>query len=92
MSKYILLECNRERAIDKSFNSSLTDPYKNKWSNQVSNSGIVINAGDVLSIDETIINTKGADGEVMEFRGEPNENNIKGRISIFFLFNNSFND
>ena len=76
MSKYVLLECNRERAIDKSHDRSLKDDYKNKWSNQVSNSGIVINAGDVLSIEETIINTKGADSDVMEFRGEPNENNI----------------
>lgn len=76
MSKYILMECNRDRAIDKSFDSNLTDQYRNKWSNQVSNSGIVINAGDVLSIEETIINTKGADSDVMEFRGEPNENNI----------------
>jgi hypothetical protein len=76
MSKYILLECNRERAIDKAFDSSITDQFKNKWSNQVSNSGIVINAGDILTIDETIINTKGADTDVMEFRGEPNENNI----------------
>ena len=76
MSKYILLECNRERAIDKSFNSSITDPFKNRWTNQISNSGILVKAGDVLTIDETIINSKGADSDVMEFRGEPNENLI----------------
>tara|TARA_R110002072_G_scaffold6279_10_gene37347 strand:+ start:2041 stop:5559 length:3519 start_codon:yes stop_codon:yes gene_type:complete len=92
MSKYILLECNRERAIDKSFNSSITDTFKNKWTNQVSNSGILVKAGDVLTIDETIINSKGADSEVMEFRGEPNENNIidnKAQVEFSYYINHN---
>lgn len=92
MSKYILLECNRERAIDKSFNSSITDTFKNKWTNQVSNSGILVKAGDVLTIDETIINSKGADSDVMEFRGEPNENNIidnKAQVEFSYYINHN---
>jgi hypothetical protein len=74
MSKYILLECNRDRAIDKSFDSGKADIYKNKWTNQVSNSGIVVNAGDVLNIEETIVNSIGANIDVMEFTGKENEN------------------
>ena len=92
MSKYIILECNRERAIDKSFNSTITDPFKNKWTNQVSNSGILVQAGDVLTIDETIINSKGADSDVMEFRGEPNENDIldnKAEVSFSYYINHN---
>ncbi len=76
MSKFILLECNRDRAIDTTFDSGKKDIFKNKWTNQVSNSGIVVNAGDVLNIDETIVNSIGANIDVMEFTGKNNENNI----------------
>ena len=73
MSKFVILECNRDRAIDVNSQTELTDPYKNKWTNQVSNSGIVVNSGDVLTIEQSIVNVKGASTEVMEFRGTNNK-------------------
>ena len=76
MSKFIILECNRERAIDINKKNESSDIYKNRWTNQVSNSGIVVNSGDILNIEQSIINVKGASDEVMEFSGEENENNI----------------
>tara|TARA_R110000851_G_scaffold191416_1_gene342025 strand:+ start:1741 stop:5445 length:3705 start_codon:yes stop_codon:yes gene_type:complete len=76
MSKFVILECNRDRAIDVNSQTELTDPYKNKWTNQVSNSGIIVNSGDVLTIEQSIVNVKGASTEVMEFRGTNNKNGI----------------
>lgn len=92
MSKYILLECNRDRAIDKSFDSGKNDTFKNKWTNQVSNSGIVVNAGDVLNIEETIVNSIGANVDVMEFTGKNNENKIvdnKLNLEVSYYINNT---
>lgn len=92
MSKYILLECNRDRAIDKSFDSGKNDTFKNKWTNQVSNSGIVVNAGDVLNIEETIVNSVGANVDVMEFTGKNNENKIvdnKLNLEVSYYINNT---
>ncbi len=76
MSKFIILECNRDRSIDINPQNELTDEFKNRWTNQVSNSGIVVNRGDVLTIEQTIVNVKGASTEVMEFRGKNNNNGI----------------
>ncbi len=80
MSKFILLECNRDRAVDINQQDELTDQFKNKWTNQVSNSGIIVNSGDILTIDQSIINVKGASTEVMEFQGKNNKNGITDNI------------
>ncbi len=83
MSKFILLECNRDRAININQQTELKDEFKNTWTNQVSNSGIIVNSGDVLTIDQSIVNVKGASTEVMEFTGNNNLNNVvDNRIGI----------
>ena len=46
-AKYIMLECNRLRSLEIQQREQ-NDIYKNKWSNVVSSSGIVINKGDVI--------------------------------------------
>ena len=74
MEKYILLECNRLRG-KQTFNNidDESDKYKNNWTNIVSTTGIVVNAGDTISLEQVILNSKGASDNVIEFLGEPNE-------------------
>lgn len=74
MEKYILLECNRLRG-KQTFNNleDETDKYKNNWTNIVSTSGIVVNAGDTINLEQVILNSKGASDDVIEFLGEENE-------------------
>ena len=75
MAKYILLECNRLRGNNTYKNlSEAEDNFKNKWINLVSPSGIVINTGDTLSVEEIIVNSRGASDSVMEINGTENEN------------------
>lgn len=72
-NKYVLLECNRLRS--KELESSIKqddDPYQNRWTNTISSSGIRINTGDVINVQQSIINTQGASDEVIEFTGDPN--------------------
>ena len=92
MSKYLLLECNRIRATNNQLKNDIDDKYKNTWTNQISSSGIVINRGDVISVEETIINSRGASDDVMEFRGTKNEVGFidnKVRLSYSFYINYS---
>lgn len=92
MSKYLLLECNRIRAKNNDLINDYKDEYKNNWINQVSSSGIVINAGDTISVEETIVNSRGASDEVIEFRGTKNEVGFldnKVRLSYSFYVNYS---
>ena len=75
MAKYILLECNRLRGNNTYKNlSEEEDDFKNKWTNLVSPSGIVINVGDTLSVEEIIVNSRGASDSVMEINATENEN------------------
>ncbi len=92
MSKYLLLECNRVRSKNNDLLDDFKDEFKNTWVNQVSSSGIVINAGDTISVEETIVNSRGASDEVMEFRGTKNEVGFldnKVRLNYSFYINNS---
>ena len=70
-SRYVMLEANRLRSIDISQREE-NDIYKNKWTNLVSSSGIPINVGDTINIQQVIVNTKGASDEVIEFTGDEN--------------------
>ncbi len=92
MSKYLLLECNRIRATNNQLKNDKDDKFKNTWTNQISSSGIVINRGDNISVEETIINSRGASDDVMEFRGTKNEVGFidnKVRLSYSFYINYS---
>lgn len=74
--RYVLLEANRLRSIDID-QRERTDVFKNKWTNLVSSSGIKINAGDVVSVQQVIVNTKGASDSVIEFTGDTNDEGFK---------------
>ncbi len=93
MSKFLILECNRLRG-NKKFSqiNDEDDKFKNKWTNVVSSSGIVINKGDSIALDQIIVNSRGASDEVMEFGGEKNENNLednKTRLEYSFYINHN---
>ena len=90
-AKYIMLECNRLRSLEIQQREQ-NDIYKNKWSNVVSSSGIVINKGDVINCDQVIVNTKGATDEVLEFTGGVNTEGYvdnKTKLNYSFYVNNS---
>ena len=91
MAKYILLECNRLRGNNTYKNlSEAEDNFKNKWINLVSPSGIVINTGDTLSVEEIIVNSRGASDSVMEINGTENENGFldnQALIGMSFYIN-----
>ena len=70
--KYIMLEANRLRSIDINQREH-ADKYKNKWTNLVSSTGIQINTGDTVNVQQVIVNTKGASDQVIEFTGDPND-------------------
>ena len=81
MAKYLLLECNRLRGNNTFKNlSEEEDIFKNKWTNNISPSGIVVNVGDTLSIEEIIVNSRGASDSVMEINGTANENGFLDNI------------
>ena len=88
MAKYILLECNRLRG--KSTYNNLNedqDKFKSNWTNVISTQGIVVNAGDTLSLEQIIINSKGASDEVIEFSGDENESGfIDNKIRLEYSF------
>ena len=91
MAKYILLECNRLRGNNTYKNlSESEDNFKNKWINLVSPSGIVVNVGDTLSVEEIIVNSRGASDEVMEINATENENGFldnQALIGMSFYIN-----
>ncbi len=92
MSKFLLLECNRLRSKGGNLLDNTKDEFKNNWINNISSSGIVINAGDQISLEETIVNSRGASDEVIEFRGAENENGFldnKVELTYSFYINNS---
>jgi hypothetical protein len=69
-----MLECNRLRSkeVETTINQP-EDVYQNRWTNTVSSSGIRINTGDVINVQQSIINTQGASDEVIEFTGDANQ-------------------
>lgn len=71
-SRYVMLEANRLRSIDINQREE-NDIYKNKWTNLVSSSGIPVNVGDTVNVQQIIVNTKGASDEVIEFTADQNE-------------------
>jgi hypothetical protein len=90
MAKYILLECNRLRGTN--ILNEVEDEYKNKWTNLVSSTGIIINKGDNLEIDQVIVNSRGATEDVMEFQGTKNEKGFldnKARLEYSFYINHN---
>ena len=91
-SKYVMLECNRLRSLEVQQKGEHGDIHKNKWSNLVSQSGILINKGDTISVQQVIVNTKGATDQVLEFTGDTNNNGFvdnKTRLNYSFYVNNT---
>ena len=95
MTEYIqnvIVECNRNRSkANMNPIPENQDPYKNKWTNNVSTTGIPVEIGDVISLEAGAINSKGANEEVIEFIGE-NENGIldnKAELELGFYVNHS---
>ena len=70
--RYVMLEANRLRSIDINQREH-ADKYKNKWTNLVSSTGIKVNMGDTINVQQVIVNTKGASDQVIEFTGDPND-------------------
>tara|TARA_R110000772_G_scaffold111119_4_gene214884 strand:+ start:3077 stop:6655 length:3579 start_codon:yes stop_codon:yes gene_type:complete len=95
MSKYILLECNRLNG-KQSYNNidENADTYKNKWVNNISNYGLVIEPGDQIVCENVAINTIGASDDTIEILGDKNNNgfldNIIG-INYAFYINDTGN-
>ena len=88
MSKYILLECNRLNG-KKSFNNidESQDTYKNKWINNVSNYGLIVEPGDQIVCESVAINTIGASDDTVEILGEKNQNGfLDNKIGINYSF------
>ncbi len=47
MEEYVLLECNRLTAgVDET-----TDDHKNKWTNTVNSTGLVVSKGDMITME-----------------------------------------
>lgn len=88
MDEYVLLECNRLTAgIDES-----TDDFKNKWTNNVNSTGLVVSKGDMITMEAAAINTIGSTEDTMEFLGQDNENGYvdnKVTLDFAFYFNNA---
>ena len=82
-TSYTLLECNRLRA---GINED-GDTYKNKWTNNVNSSGILVKKGDVINLESTAINTIGSTSQTIEFSGSTNENGfIDNKIGLRFSY------
>jgi len=93
MAKYLLLECNRLRgkATYNNLNED-QDKFKSNWTNVISTEGIIVNAGDTISLEQIIINSKGASDEVIEFSGDENESGFvdnKLRLEYSFYINHA---
>jgi len=93
MAKYLLLECNRLRgkATYNNLNED-QDKFKSNWTNVISTEGLIINAGDTISLEQIIINSKGASDEVIEFSGDENESGFvdnKLRLEYSFYINHA---
>ncbi len=93
MTEYIqnvIVECNRTRSkVNVNPIPESEDAFKNKWTNNVSTTGIAVDTGDVISIEAGAINSKGANEAVIEFIGE-NENGIldnKMELELGFYVN-----
>ena len=96
MSEYVILECGRKvarktyRQVDED-----NDVYKNKWTNNVSSTGIEINRGDVINLEQSAINTSGTVQDSIEIIGSDTENNIKdNKFSMdvdLYITNSGFN-
>ena len=93
MTEYIqniIVECNRTRSkVNVSSIPEKEDQYKNKWTNNVSTTGISVDTGDVISLEAGAINSKGANEAVIEFIGE-NEQGIldnKAELELGFYVN-----
>ncbi len=88
----IIVECNRTRSKqDYAAIAENEDVHKNKWTNNVSTTGIPVDIGDVISLEAGAINSKGANEEVIEFIGE-NENGIldnKAELVFGYYVNHS---
>ncbi len=86
----IILECNRTRAkLNINPIPESEDKYKNRWTNNISTTGIAVDVGDVISMEMAAINSKGANEEVIEFIGE-NEfgvNDNKALVDLGFYVN-----
>ena len=74
MTEYVMLECNRLRGRETYHQiSEEEDQFKNRWINNVSSYGIVINKGDIISVDTSCINTQGTIQDTIEILAENNE-------------------
>ena len=82
MSQTIIIESNREIAYQEELDAQgqlavINQGSKafpnNKWRQKVEN-GIQVNAGDQISVEACMINTRGSPEETMEFSGTTNPN------------------
>ncbi len=85
-SDTIIIECNRQIAykqeldtLGNSFSPDGYEPPNNKWKTHISN-GIPVNVGDQISVEATMINTKGAPDETIEFLGDKNSLNTQNFV------------
>lgn len=73
MSEYIqniIVECNRTRSkLNVNGIPENEDKFKNRWTNNVSTTGIAVDVGDTIQLECGAINSKGANESVIEFIG-----------------------
>ena len=87
MSQTIIIESNREISYQEELKSSRNGTISsgtinfpnNKWIQKIEN-GLQINTGDQISIEASMINTRGSPEETMEFSGADNPTNAFGLV------------
>jgi hypothetical protein len=88
MSQYtqnIIVECNRNRAKSNFAQiSEAEDTFKNRWTNNVSSTGIEVDIGDVIQLEAGCINSKGANEGVIEFIGDTETGVDDTRMAVKF--------
>ena len=93
MSEFLILECSRQSGR-KSYSQvdEDQDVFKNSWVNSVSTSGIQINRGDIIQLEQSAINTSGTIQNSIEIVGNDRENDIKDNkfsMDVEFYINHS---
>ena len=92
MAKYIVVECNRLNSQSNYGNlNESEDIYKNTWVNNISSTGIEIEAGDNIACESVAVNNVGASDEVMEFIGNTSQGFLDNKVNLTasYYVNNS---
>jgi hypothetical protein len=85
--KNIIVECNRTRSkVNVNPIPESEDKYKNKWTNNISTTGIEVGVGDIISLEAGAINSKGANEQVIEFIGKNEQGFLDNKAELVLGF------